>query len=78
MRRYRALAFGALLAAAATACAPRTVTHITGTGDQVKFIYNRTDFFNSETGVIQCQRQADGSLTECREIGIQYVVPGKD
>jgi hypothetical protein len=56
-----------------TACAsPRIVRNITGSGDQVKVIYERRAMFGAETGLIQCKRLPDGSLSECRRVPVTF------
>jgi hypothetical protein len=54
-----------------TGCAgPRLITNITGTGDQVKFVYGRVR--PAENGIIQCTRAADGTLSDCKDIPIVF------
>ena len=57
---------------ATTACAPRMVRSITGTGDQVKMIYTREHPLKPETGVIQCGRTDDGTLEDCYYLQINF------
>ncbi len=61
-----------LIATVSTACAPRLVHTMTGTEDQVKMIYSREHPFNPETGVIQCARTDDGTLTNCNYLQIEF------
>lgn len=49
---------------------PRVITNITSSGDQVKMIYAQKNTGN--TGLIQCQQQPDGSLTNCRKVAITF------
>jgi hypothetical protein len=66
-----AMLAGALIGT--TACAsPRIVKSITGSGDQVKVIYERRSMFSGETGLIQCKRLPDGALSDCKRIPITF------
>ncbi|MCO4748145.1 MAG: hypothetical protein KC912_25350 [Proteobacteria bacterium] len=60
----------------AVGCAhPRVITDITTSGDQAKFIYNRLN--SGENGVIQCDVDAEGNLTACRDIPITWLKKGE-
>jgi hypothetical protein len=71
------LAIVAGLLALAAACAPRVVTDISLTGDQAKLVYARNSPFAADTGIVQCTRQPDGSLTDCRQIPITFRKKGE-
>lgn len=49
---------------------PRVITSITSSGDQVKFVYGRVR--PAENGIIQCKRNPDGSLADCKDIPIVF------
>lgn len=70
--RYGPL-FGALLLASVSGCAPRIITSITGSGEQVKLVYERNSFFKGEVGLLQCARQPDGTLNGCRKMPIVFL-----
>ncbi|TNE91393.1 MAG: hypothetical protein EP330_05345 [Deltaproteobacteria bacterium] len=58
------------------ACAyPRVITDITASGDQAKFIYNRTN--STENGIIQCDVAEDGSLENCQTIPVVFMKKGE-
>ena len=76
MARARWILFALMLAGVSApsmmACAPRIVTDITGQGDQVKLVYNRSTFMNSATGIVKCTRDRKGNLEDCRDMTINW------
>ena len=63
----------AVLAVALSGCAaPRVITSITGSQDELKFIYARVGGFTSETRRVRCYRAADGALSNCKNIPITF------
>lgn len=59
----------------ASACAPRIIEKIVGTESQVKLLYSRRMPFAAQTGIVQCDRAADGSLSNCRDLPIVFEKP---
>jgi hypothetical protein len=63
----------ALMAIAVTStvgcgASPRVVTAITGSRDQIKFLY----FEGSDQGVVKCKVAGDGTLSACRRMAVVY------
>lgn len=59
----------------ALGCAtPRVITSITMSDDQAKLLWSRAQ--TTETGIIQCSVQPDGSLTACKKIPIVFEKKG--
>lgn len=77
LQPQRVVAIAVLVAAAigGTACAPRIVTQITGSQDQVKLLYNRDSVSGYDTGVIQCSRTQEGNLEHCKVVTIEWNEP---
>ena len=57
---------------ALSACAPRTVTKISTSADDVKLVYNRVTLMSSSTGIIECVPNKDGELKKCKELDICF------
>ena len=72
------LAAALCLALTASACAtPTYVTGASSSQDTIKFTYRQAKFFApTEEGVIKCEVQPDGTLTNCRKMSI--MVDGKN
>jgi hypothetical protein len=69
-----------LLAAAvgiAAGCWPRVPTDIALSPNLAKVTYAKKNFFAPETGVVECDRAADGSLSNCRKMTVTFRKPGK-
>ncbi len=56
-----------LLALVGCARAPRVVTAITYSRDQIKFLYNE----GGSQGILKCKVNPGGALSECRPIGVK-------
>lgn len=57
----------------ASACAqPRIITGMTSSGDSFKIVYTQKRIANADTGIVQCRRQEDGSLANCRRLNITW------
>jgi hypothetical protein len=69
----RFLAILPLLAAAGCAT-PRVITSITMSDDQAKLLWSRDR--TTETGIIQCNVQPDGTLADCKKIPITFEKKG--
>lgn len=67
--RLRGLTMLPLLLAMGCAT-PRVITSITLSDDQAKLLWNRDR--TTQTGIIQCQVQADGTLSDCKKIPITF------
>ena len=77
MRTLRAAGLGALTIGVGVlvGCAqPRIVTNLTGSPEQVKMItvQNMSLLSAGGTGLVQCERAADGTLTDCKKIPIVF------
>jgi hypothetical protein len=69
----KSLSIGAVLVAVAlSACAPRTVTKISTSADDVKLVYNRVTLMSSSTGIVECTPNKDGELKDCKELEICF------
>jgi hypothetical protein len=67
MKHFFALGVLVVMALAAVGCgSPRVVRGITSRADQVKFLYIE----GSDTGVVKCQLNADGTLSNCRPMTV--------
>jgi hypothetical protein len=78
MHTPRALT-GLLAAAVAMStmgCGPRVVTDITASPAHVKVTYVKRSFLFPETGIVECQRAEDGSLSGCQNLDITWRKPG--
>lgn len=73
MKTFRATLLVVGLAVLAGACAPRTVTKITGNSKQVKFIYYQKKLIGSETGVVQCKTGKYNYVENCADMAVQFV-----
>lgn len=74
------LGIAALLTAmtlSTTACGPRVVTDITLSPNFAKVTYAKRSFFAPETGVIECDRALDGTLSNCRKMTVNLRKPAK-
>ncbi len=59
------------LVVSASACqAPRLITSMTATPGKMTMVYSQAG--GARTGVIQCARTADGSLTNCKRVPITF------
>lgn len=68
--------FNALPLLLAVGCAtPRVITSITMSDDQAKLLWSRDR--TTQTGLIQCQVEADGSLSNCKKIPITFEKKGE-
>lgn len=57
------------LAVLATGCAnPRVITKATSRENQIKFAYSE----GSDYGLVRCTVQADGTLSDCRELAVDF------
>lgn len=65
------------VALAAAACGPRVITDITLTPTTTKVTYVKRSFLFPETGIVECQRAEDGSLSNCKKMEIVFRKPGK-
>jgi len=61
----------------ATGCGPRVVTDVTLSPNFAKATYAKRSFFAPETGVIECDRALDGSLSNCRKMTVNLRKPAK-
>jgi hypothetical protein len=75
--RLSTLAVVAAVALASTACGPRVVTDITLSPNLAKVTFAKRNFFAPETGVVECDRSTDGSLSNCRKMTVTFSKPGK-
>ena len=70
-----ALTLGALLSA--TACS-YAITDITLGSTTAKLTYAKTPIiFFPKTGIVECQRAEDGSLSNCAKMNITFRKPGQ-
>ena len=67
----------ALVAMSAAACGPRVITDITLTPTTTKVTYVKRSFLFPETGIVECQRAEDGSLSNCKKMAITWRKPGE-
>lgn len=52
---------------------PRLITHITGSGAQMKLVYEQHKWMGGgEVGLIQCDQLPDGTLTNCKKMPIIF------
>ncbi len=70
-----ALTLGALLSA--TACSPYVITDITLGSTTAKLTYSKTTLIFPKTGIVECQRAEDGSLSNCAKMNITFRKPGQ-
>ncbi len=75
--RLPALVAVAAVALTAAACGPRVVTDITLSPTLAKVTYAKRSFFAPETGVVECDRATDGSLSNCRKMTVIFNKPSK-
>lgn len=59
-----------------SACGPRVVTDVALTPTTAKVTYVKRSFLFPETGIVQCQRAEDGSLSNCRKMDLTFRKPG--
>ena len=59
------------------ACGPRVVTDIAVSPAHVKVTYVKKSFLFPETGIVECQRAEDGSLSNCKKLEVVWRKPGK-
>lgn len=50
--------------------APRLITSMTATQDQMKMVYSQAG--GAHTGIIQCDRTPDGTLVNCRKVPVTF------
>jgi len=67
----RSLLFTVVLIGLGGCQAPRLITSMTATNDQMKMVYSQAG--GARTGIIQCARAADGALTNCKRMPIAFV-----
>ena len=67
----------ASVALMAAACGPRVITDITLTPTTAKVTYVKRSFLFPETGIVECQRAEDGSLSNCKKMDITWRKPGQ-
>lgn len=67
----------ASVALVAAACGPRVITDITLTPTTTKVTYVKRSFLFPETGIVECQRAEDGSLSNCKKMDITWRKPGE-
>ena len=79
MRSMRPITLGLVVAVAVAAvgCWPRVVTDITESPANVKVTYVKRGIFFPETGVVECQRAEDGSLSNCKKLEVVWRKPGQ-
>jgi hypothetical protein len=72
----RSAAYLALLASFTTAaCGPRVVTDIALSPTFAKVTYVKRSFLFPETGIVECQRAEDGSLSNCKKLNVTFRKP---
>lgn len=76
---HRPIMWGLLAASVfgASACGPRVVTDIAVSPAHVKVTYVKRSFLFPETGIVECQRAEDGSLSNCRKMNVTWRKPGQ-
>lgn len=70
---------GALLGVALTALtfstgcvSAKRVTASTANNDSVKFVYVQKSLFRTDQGIIKCDADAQGKLSNCREMTVSF------
>jgi len=76
IRPVTALAVG-VVAIGASACGPRVITDITLNPTTAKVTYVKRSFLFPETGIVECQRAEDGSLSNCKKMEVIFRKPGQ-
>jgi len=72
MRRLLLVVVALLFVMGAYGCAgPRFIQGSTGSKGQMKFIYVGSGNEKGKQGVIKCDSDAKGALSNCREIAVQ-------
>lgn len=66
----RVLMSAALVSVFTGCVAPRVITSISSSPGEMKLLYAQPATTN--TGIIECQVQEDGTLTECRRLPITF------
>lgn len=61
-----------LFSGCATQVGPRYIHQITSSQDNVTMLYQQQVGGESERGLIECDRAADGALENCRNINIHF------
>ena len=61
---------GTALAALVGCATPRVITSMSSDGDSMKLVYARAG--STETGVLECDVQPDGSLTGCKRLPVTF------
>ncbi|TVQ93705.1 MAG: hypothetical protein EA397_03855 [Deltaproteobacteria bacterium] len=56
-------------------CWPRVVTDITLAPSHAKIAYFKQRIFVAETGVVECDRAEDGTLSNCKNLAISFRKP---
>ena len=62
----------AVIGIAASGCAPRMVTTISVSDDNVKLVYNRDNLIGASTGIVQCKADDEGNLLDCTDLEICF------
>lgn len=64
---WTGIGLGISLALSSAACAaPRVISGITSSRDQIKFLYQE----GGSQGVLKCKVAPDASLSECRQVAV--------
>ena len=73
----RSASWAMLLAASffAQACGPRVITDIALSPTFAKVTYVKRSFLFPETGIVECQRAEDGSLSNCKKLNVTFRKP---
>ena len=50
----------------------KRITASTANDESVKFVYLQQDFFSTRQGVIKCDADAEGELSNCREMDVVF------
>ena len=56
-----------------TGCASgKRITASTANDESVKFVYLQQDFFDTRQGIIKCDADEEGELSNCREMDVIF------
>lgn len=73
-RRLSRLTLPLILAAPLlVGCAgPRVVSQMSERGNTMKFGYSQSKFLETDYGIVECNKTADGSLSDCQTMNVNF------
>ncbi len=72
MRRVGIALLAAGVLGGTVGCSYTYTRTMSGTDDSVLMVFVKKKYFGSETGIVECDRSDDGSLSGCKQLNVEY------